>query len=681
MAVGPSDTKRIITRIPLFSGLTDEAYRLIRDGLEVRPIAKGTVIFRSGDPGDCVFIVKSGEVQIVAEGPGRAAEPLGSIRRGQIFGEMSLLTGTPRAATAIASLDSTLLVLRKAYFDVIVQKSPHAGRALSKLLSERLRGVTAGKDGRANPGILCIDGMLAPTETQAIGLEITRYLAMEFPDRTAFVDFGDEGPTAAKALGIREPALLNGMLDRFSSLSPEAIMQLSGQPHNGFRLLSLRDRAQAETRIKQDQIPQLLAYLKEAFAAVVIDVSGRAMESTLREKVLQQADRGLFLDRWATSGRMGRWGRTRDILERGRTGGAAALERVVVLPPGADLPTEPLLGSERPRYILQMEDVLPAGGGVPTGQQPTVLSLGRLVRHLSGTAVALALGGGYARACAHLGVLRVFEAENIPVDLIGGANVGAMIAALHAYGLNAEDVEKRFRLMLKDNPFALVGDKVEKGVEKWLRQLFSDVVIEGLPLPYFGIAADLQTGKEVVFSDDLAWKAVRASMALPGVLSPVYDNDRCLVDGVAVNNVPGDVARKLGGKLVIGVNVTPQADAYFLPLDRKRMMAEMKSGSGSGWFGRFARQSDWVQGFLDDPTPIRLLHRSLEVRAAEATRRNTGHFDLLIEPDINGIDLLDFRQVDKAVEAGEKAAKEMVAKVREKLAALRGRSAAAAPKK
>ncbi|MBI3272974.1 MAG: cyclic nucleotide-binding domain-containing protein [Planctomycetes bacterium] len=668
MAVGPSETKRILAKLPLFSGFSEEAFRLIMEGLDRLQVAKGGVVFRTGDPGDCLYIVRSGEVRMLLEGQGKAVEVLGSARRGHIFGETSLLTGSPRSFSAIASLDSNLLVLRKAYFDVIVRKSASAGVALSKMLAQRLRERGGALETRQPVGILCLDTVLPVLAAQPLGLELARYLAMEFPDSVAFLDLGDEGPTAAKALGVRETAHLQSILDRFSGLSKDAVRQLSGEPHNGFRLLALRDRSKAEARLRLDLVPQLMSYLKEAFACVVIDLCGRAQDDPLRERMLQQADRVVFLDRWESSGRSGRWGRTRDILEKGREGGGASADRIAVLAPRSELPAEPLLGAERPRYILQMEDIVPPGGGVPTGIRPTVPSLGRIVRHLSGTAVGLALGGGGARACAHLGVLKVLEAENIPVDLIGGTNVGALIGGLYAYGLSAADVEFRVRAMLKENPFGS-GDKV---LDKWLRQLFSDAVIEGLPIPFFAVAADLQSGREVVFRDDLTWKGVRASLALPGVFSPVYEGERCLADGLAVNNVPGDVCRRLGARVVVGVNVTCAADAQFLPTDRKRLFAEQKAeGGAAGWLGRFIRQSEVVTGFLDEPSVMQLLHRSLEVQAVDATRRNPGQFDLLLEPEVAGLHLLDFNAIDRAIEAGEKAAAEAAPKIRERLAKLR----------
>jgi len=180
--------------------------------------------------------------------------------------------------------------------------------------------------------------------------------------------------------------------------------------------------------------------------------------------------------------------------------------------------------------------------------------------------VGLALGGGGARGLAHIGVLRIFEREQIPIDILTGTSMGGVLAALFASGMDSHQLEKEAEKMVDPTflvrliDLELPGRGLLKGgnIGHYLEKQFSpDLTFEELPIKLALTAVDIRHAEEVMLSSGRLVPAVRATMALPGMVEPVELNGRSLVDGGILNNVPADVARKMGAELVIAVDVSP----------------------------------------------------------------------------------------------------------------------------
>ncbi len=179
--------------------------------------------------------------------------------------------------------------------------------------------------------------------------------------------------------------------------------------------------------------------------------------------------------------------------------------------------------------------------------------------------VGLALGGGGARGLAHIGVLKALEAAGIPVDVLAGTSMGGLIAAFYAAGRSPADIEAEALHLTK---WAQVLTLVDLGLPRraflsgeklyaYLQEkLGPELTFAQLRRPLALTAVDLISGKEVVLCEGAVAEAVRATVALPGMLEPVERNGQCLVDGGVLNNVPADIARALGAQVVIAVNVS-----------------------------------------------------------------------------------------------------------------------------
>uniref|UniRef100_A0A8C3AGF5 lysophospholipase n=1 Tax=Cyclopterus lumpus TaxID=8103 RepID=A0A8C3AGF5_CYCLU len=191
----------------------------------------------------------------------------------------------------------------------------------------------------------------------------------------------------------------------------------------------------------------------------------------------------------------------------------------------------------------------------------------RLARVLTGNAIALILGGGGARGCSQVGIMRALCEAGIPVDLIGGTSIGSLMGAIYA-----ED-RSHSRMKMRAKEWAMEMTSVFKKVldltypvtsmfsgaafNSSISNVFKSKQIEDLRIPYFNITTDITASAMRVHTDGSLWRYVRASMSLSGYLPPLCDpkDGHLLMDGGYINNLPADVARSMGAKVVIAIDV------------------------------------------------------------------------------------------------------------------------------
>lgn len=308
--------------------------------------------------------------------------------------------------------------------------------------------------------------------------------------------------------------------------------------------------------------------------------------------------------------------------------------------------------------------------------------------------LVLALGGGGARGLAHIGVLQVLREEGIPVRAVAGTSVGAEVGAFLAVGMplpelvslaTSFDWKRTLQLFLPDLPGG-GGISSGKNIMQFLNNgLGRARVIEELPMGYAAVAADLDTGEQVVLDRGSLIDAVRASVSMPAVLAPYSLGGRLLVDGGVVNPVPFDVARiRFGGPvLAVAVNAgaltfTPQEwRAPATPLWRTHARQLLQQS----WVEQAEPLRLWLQGQLNNNgqhtskkpewSTRRVLDRVADITAAQLMRvRLELHApDLMLVPDVHDIGPLEFYRGKEAIAAGRAAATAHLPKIRELLRA------------
>jgi NTE family protein len=250
--------------------------------------------------------------------------------------------------------------------------------------------------------------------------------------------------------------------------------------------------------------------------------------------------------------------------------------------------------------------------------------MGRMARLLTRRGVGLVLSGGGARGFAHLGIIRALREARVPIDFVGGASIGAIIAAGVAMGWSDEEMQLRYRRGFVDtNPvndytFPWVALTRGRKVSRLLEREYGDIVIEDLRQPFFCISADLATGRALEHRDGPVAVALRAAVAIPGVMPPVFRGAEVLVDGATINNLPVDVMQRHAPGLVIGSDV----------------------GAERGHIGK--RRFNILQV---------LMHAGMINSASTAATQRT-LADVLLKPPLANVDLLNWKAFDRAIAAG-----------------------------
>jgi len=276
----------------------------------------------------------------------------------------------------------------------------------------------------------------------------------------------------------------------------------------------------------------------------------------------------------------------------------------------------------------------------------------RVARLLSGSAVALVLSGGGARGFAHIGVIRALREANLPIDAVGATSIGSIIGAGLAVGWDYQEMVERIRRSFVDtNPtsdftFPLVSLVSGRKVGRLLRREFGAERIEDLRLPYFCVSTNLTRGQAAVHRQGELWLWLRASVAIPGVLPPVIAENQVYVDGATINNLPVDVMREVVHGTILAVDAG--ADRTFEPaID----LTEMPPAWRLGKWRRLRKSSMNI---------MQILWRAGMVNSEATTIGQRELADLLLKPPMDGINMLDWKAFDQAIELGYRHACEVL---------------------
>lgn len=576
-------------------------------------VPAGEMIFREHDPGDRMYIVATGRVQMSLQngpGPSRVVDYLG---HGDHFGDMAVLVGTPRTTTAEAVVDSELLELDLAHFNELLLRVPGFAANLSRTLVRRLHGEQTRQRRRRQPLVVAL--VNTSERTQGIIAPLAKRLAERGDALEVLTDRGDVWSTDGKYVVERIP----------------------------------RDRSGHEM---VDSVRQRVHELLEHRVRVLIEISQRGLETTMPKLLPPCEEIWWLLDaRFAEAA----CDNLRKLL-RWLPEAAPRVRLVWILQPGdryaPRAPSDLNLAAPDFKVVL--------GGDPEKPNREERQSFDRLVHHLLGTRLGLALGGGGARGLAHLGALAVLEREGITFDLVAGTSCGALMGLAYAGAWAPLDALAEFQRVLTPNWFvrAMPGgshwylvSKYRRGAwDAMLRPYASDARLEQMIVPLSTVAVDLISGREVVRDRGDAVHAVLESINLPVISQPILRDGMALIDGGMLNNVPADVLPDRGADFIVGIDIVA------------RLRAEFGANTPSTPTAAMRRPSLWES-----------LVRIGEVQAYNVTALRTDAVDVMITPDTARFDFSDFTRGAELGEAGQAAAEEVLPRLKQKLAELERR--------
>jgi NTE family protein len=282
--------------------------------------------------------------------------------------------------------------------------------------------------------------------------------------------------------------------------------------------------------------------------------------------------------------------------------------------------------------------------GIPHHHVVGPADIARVARMLTGRGVGLVLSGGGARGFAHIGIVKALREAGVPIDLVGGTSMGGILGAGVAQLWSVEELKERFHAAfvrgkpLRDYTLPFVSLVSGRKVSRLLRKDCGDIDIEDLPLTFFCVSSNLTTGHSTVHRRGLLWLWLRASVAIPGVLPPVVHKGEVLVDGGTMNNLPVDAMRELGRGPVIGVDVgadrafTTDSEEIDVPLPWQLM--------------------SWLRVRRHRPNIFQILWRAGMVNSSAMTAAHREKTDLLLQPPLAQIDMLNWSAFERAIAAG-----------------------------
>ncbi|XP_022279215.1 patatin-like phospholipase domain-containing protein 7 isoform X4 [Canis lupus familiaris] len=524
--------------------------RQIDFALDWMEVEAGRAVYRQGDKSDCTYIVLSGRLRSVIRKDDGKKRLAGEYGRGDLIGVVETLTHQARATTVHAVRDSELAKLPAGALTSIKRRYPQVVTRLIHLLGEKILGSLQQGSGTGHQFGLHTAGSKWDTGNPASNLSTVAIMPVS--EDVPLTAFALELKHALSAIG---PVLL---------LTSDNIKQRLGSA----ALDSIHEYRLSSWLGQQEDIHRIVLY---------------QADSTLTpwtQRCIRQADCILIVG-------LGEQEPTVGELERMLESTAVRAQKQLVLLHRQEGPaparTVEWLNMRSwcsghlhlccPRRVFSrrsMPKLVEMYQRVFQRPPDRHSDFSRLARVLTGNAIALVLGGGGARGCAQVGIIRALAECGIPVDMVGGTSIGAFMGALYSEERNysqirirakewAEDMTSMVKTVL-DLTYPITSMFSGAGFNSSICNVFKDRQIEDLWIPYFTITTDITASAMRVHTDGSLWRYVRASMSLSGYMPPLCDpkDGHLLMDGGYINNLPADVARSMGAKVVIAIDVGSQ---------------------------------------------------------------------------------------------------------------------------
>ncbi|CAH1271616.1 PNPLA7 [Branchiostoma lanceolatum] len=524
--------------------------RQIDFALDWMLIDAGRALYRQGDPSDSTYVVLNGRLRSVHTLANGRKQLMGEYGRGEIVGVVETLTQSPRASTVHAIRDTELAKMPAGLLDTIKRKHPQVVTRLIHLLGQRILGHM-----QQRPQTPLLDIPDAPSvNCHMANANLTTVALLPASEDVPLTTFSLDMYHALTAIGSTLTLTSDIIKTRLGIAAFDSVQE--------FRLSSWLGQQEDIHRIVLYQAdPRMTAWtqrcIRQADCILIValgdkDPTVSELENQMDAMAVRAQKELVLLHKEDVVSPIGTadWLNARSWISS---------HHHISCP-------KRIFTRKTPKKVMEMYEKM-------FEKDPDRHSdFARLARFLTGTSVALVLGGGGARGASHIGVMRVLQEQGIPVDIIGGTSIGALMGALWAEERNWRAVADRARgffsnmtsiwKKLVDLTYPVTSMFSGYNFNRDIEEALVDKQIEDLWIPYFNITTDVSSSKMRIHTDGDVWRYVRASMTFHPYLPPMCDtrDGHLLVDGCYVNNLPADVAKSMGANFVIAVDVGSQDD-------------------------------------------------------------------------------------------------------------------------
>lgn len=640
-----NDGLYFLKRNALFGPLGEEILLELAGSLKPLQLHKGNTLLRENEPGESLYLIKSGRVRILSHSDKGEETTVAFLGRGDSVGELALLTGEPHAFSAMADTACEFLVLAKGDFDKVLEKHPLVGVHLSRALSKRLAISFHPPQNRPKqPHVVALVPGLPYEATLLAVINLSISLVEQTRRKVILIDVSPRSGDITRALGLTPviSAEAHFSADDLSDL--ESLQPLISMHPSGLEIISLPAKMFKESLL--NAVPSLIAVLKDHYDFVLL--LGPTEKDPLAQSLLGEADRAMLLT-WDQAADLGQT--TEIAMHDNLVGSATSITRAVLQHPSsqsmapADFRVpwtesfhQPFRETGTPYLVAAQADI-------------ALSAFERIARALGKLRVGLAMGSGAAYGYALVGLLKIFEREKIPVDMVAGTSMGALLGSFFCAGNSPARIQeisagitKRwlFENMFGDVTFPHSGFLAGQTLGAFLRSILGLVEFDQLPIPFAAVATDIRSGHEVVLREGRVADAVRASTSLPVIFRPFLHKGRYLVDGGLVNPVPTSTVANMGADILISVNLTAK------PSVRRGL-------------GRFRRAFPLAPR---SPGLFEIFVKMIYTMQYEIAQSRTEIANVVIAPDMREFLWTDFHRSEEILKIGEAAAEEAIPKIK-----------------
>ena len=507
----------------MFDGLSDREKSFISNRAQAAERNKDDIIYNEGQKKSSLYIVISGRILLFhpsSKSPAKEEAAVEILRKGDYFGIISLLTGRPHSLSAKALNDARLLEIDEKSFKQILNKIPQLAIRISGALSRRLKEEYAGVKEIFQSTIISVYSDKGEEYSSDYALKLAKNIKKESGKKVVLLNINKKHLKAKSGSSIKEKTIHTD--------NPKDASSILNEFTNNFHYIIVD--------LPSDFNDAALNFAKQAdLCHMIIDDSPESI------KKIESVIKKLKDDTRRPE---------KDFIK-------------IILKEGIE---------KFPKKVEKKEEKiikLPVYATLPHDKDGFNNAVRRISRDASGILVGLALGSGGAIGLAQIGALKVFEENNIPIDVIAGTSIGALISALWVSGYNTKEISKicaalntRLKtLTLVDITFPKMGFIAGRNVRNFIHKYLKNRTFRDVKMPFKIVACDIRTREEVVITEGKLIDAVMASIAIPGVFNPyVTEDGRLLVDGGIVNPVPISVLSKSGVKRIIAVNTMPSPE-------------------------------------------------------------------------------------------------------------------------
>ncbi|MCJ7616885.1 MAG: cyclic nucleotide-binding domain-containing protein [Desulfobacterales bacterium] len=628
-----NEVRSFIEKIPLFSSIPYNQLSGIAKLFEPVSVKKGDIICEEGEPGDTMFIIKSGSVGVFITQDGNEMF-VSYLHRGDFFGEMALLTGKVRSATIKVILDADLYRLKRQDFEQLLHKNPNIGLYLSRLYAHRFAQSDQQALNEPLPTFFAMTATHPGLGKSHFLYSLAYHLSNEAHKKVLLIELKVKDENKISNHGLKpehcpEPELIKNFSNKY-----EKILEQAWFSHpSGFMVFLLpriHDRQYWEQF--ETNMPEIMELLRKHFHLIIFNVPIDI--GVLGNRVLGLCDKVLILLKNTPDA-------LSEIKEKISTISSTCNGKLDNIKMGVSH----LAGDIGiPRDKLESELRLPEtpaiwvhktasaiSGNIDIEKRFPVQGPRAVAREIGRIRVGLALGAGAARGWAHLGILKVFEEQGIHIDMIAGASMGALVGSIYA-GTASADLTKKLTIdqfptklqaqrKLFDFTIPLQGIIRGQKVLRMVRNALKNADFLDLMIPAYVVAVDINSGEEILLEKGNVSEAVRASISIPGIFNPVNLNGRWLVDGGLLNPVPTDVLIQKGADIVIAVCI------------------EQKSAQKP-------------QQKVQRPSIIEVLSKTVNIVYSQATGDFAQKADIVLYPEVSSFAWDDFHRGNELMRIG-----------------------------